>query len=430
MRLEIDSIEIKDIQESSATSAKDGVLYLNLKELEAEILKDERIKSVDLTIVKPGDKARMVNIVDVVQPRCKVGVDNHDFPGFLGEMHTAGSGKTRSLLNTAIVVSNPCTNRVETAVLDSDGPMSGITPYSNMVNLSIAPYKVDGVEERDFENAVKIAGFKSAVFVARAAEGLAVKETEVFESEVAESVDPKLPRVALFYQNYSPQFDYMAVSDKIIYGAPVTNTFPTVYNPNEVLDGGFVGWNALKALDSYSIQNFGVVKELYKHHGKDLNFVGVISGPANTNLEGRMVSATMAANLAKNVLHADGVILVKILGGMPHADISSTGVAMERLGVKTCCTTTPLTATGTLADTILYNDIELDLIVISGAMFEKTTKIPFKAEKILGGTEKTKLYYPEPIPQYAGDEVIGLEQYNIAGCMDHTGSRKIIVEEY
>lgn len=430
MRLEIDSIEIKDIQESSATSAKDGVLYLNLKELEEQILKDERVASVALNIVRPGDQTRIVNVQDVVQPRCKVGEENQDFPGFLGKMHTAGSGKTRSLLGTAIVVSNPCTNRIEAGVLDMDGPMRGISEYANMVNLSVAPSKVDGVEERDFEDAVKTAGFKAAVYVARAAEGLPVKETEVFESEVGKDVDPKLPRIALFYQNYSPQFDYLAVSDRIVYGSPVTNTFPTIYNPNEVLDGAFVGWNALKALDTYRLQNFGVVKELYKHHGKDLNFVGVISGPANTNLDGRMVGANMAANLAKNVLHADGVILVKILGGMPHADISSTGVIMEKLGVKTCCTTTPLTSTGTLADTILYNDEELDLIVISGAMFEKTPSIPFKAEKVLGGSKDTKIYYPEPIPQYAGDDVIGLEQYLIAGCLDHTGGRKVIVEEY
>ena len=42
MRLELDSIKIKDIQESSATAIKDGVLYLNKKELEEELLKDEK----------------------------------------------------------------------------------------------------------------------------------------------------------------------------------------------------------------------------------------------------------------------------------------------------------------------------------------------------------------------------------------------------
>ena len=33
MRLELDSIKIKDIQESSATAIKDGVLYLNKKRI-------------------------------------------------------------------------------------------------------------------------------------------------------------------------------------------------------------------------------------------------------------------------------------------------------------------------------------------------------------------------------------------------------------
>ena len=41
------------------------------------------------------------------------------------------------------------------------------------------------------------------------------------------------------------------------------------------------------------------------------------------------VPLTICANLLKNVLHADGAVLTKILGGMPHADIACTGVACE-----------------------------------------------------------------------------------------------------
>ena len=66
MRLEIDSIDIKDVQESSTTSAKDSVLYVNLKELEELILKDKRLASVDINLVYPGDKTRILNVMDVV----------------------------------------------------------------------------------------------------------------------------------------------------------------------------------------------------------------------------------------------------------------------------------------------------------------------------------------------------------------------------
>jgi glycine reductase len=137
MRLEIESIDINDVQEGSKTYAQDGVLYINFKELEELILKDSRIKSVDINIVYPGDKTRILNVQDVVQPRCKIGQDNADFPGFIGKMQIAGSGRTRSLLGTAVVVSNPSTNRVESGLLDMSGPMAELTPYAKMKNVVI-----------------------------------------------------------------------------------------------------------------------------------------------------------------------------------------------------------------------------------------------------------------------------------------------------
>ena len=73
--------------------------------------------------------------------------------------------------------------------------------------------------------------------------------------------------------------------------------------------------------------------------------------------------------------------------------ISLALVLLVKAGVKTCCPTTPLTATGTLADTILYNDVELDLITITGSPFERTWNIKFKPENIYGGDHHTKIYF-------------------------------------
>ena len=58
------------------------VLYVNLKELEEILLKDSRIKSVDINLVYPGERVRIVNLMDVVQPRCKIDKVEADFPGF------------------------------------------------------------------------------------------------------------------------------------------------------------------------------------------------------------------------------------------------------------------------------------------------------------------------------------------------------------
>jgi hypothetical protein len=430
MRLEIESIDIKDIQAVPRTCAKGGVLYVNVKELEELILRDPRIKSVDVNLVNPGEKVRILNILDVIQPRCKIDKVDADFPGFIGKIQTAGSGRTRSLNGIAVIVSNPCTNRKENGLLDMAGHIAEMSPYGKMKNISIAPYIAAGIEERDFENAVKAAGLKAAIYLARGAEGHSVSEVEVYDLDIP-NLDHKstLSRVACYYQLYSPQFDHIKISDPCFYGTDVRHLMPTVIHPNEVLDGGVVGWLAVKALDTYSIQNHGVIKELYRHHGKDLLFAGVVCAVANMEPAARVLSASMAANLTKNVLGADGVILVKITGGMPHIDLALTGEECEKLGVKTAIFTQPLTPFGTLADTILFNAKSLDLIITSSATFERT-KIAWKAEKFLGGTGETRVFCPDPIFQYAGDPVIDIEEYLLPGVLDCTGNAKVIVKEY
>ena len=430
MRLEIENIYIKDIKENSKTHARDGILFVNLPELEELILKDLRIQSVEITIAHPGDNVRVLNIMDVVQPRCKIDKQNADFPGIIGEMQTAGQGRTRSLLNVAVLVSNPCTKRKESALLDMAGPIAEMSPYGKMINISIAPYIATDVKERDFENAVKEAGLKTAVYLARGAEGHPVQETEVYDLDIP-NIDKKssLPRVACYYQLYSPQFDHMAIADPCFYGTDVRNMMPTIIHPNEVFDGGIVGWHSIKALDTYSIQNHGIIKELYRRHGVDLNFVGVICVTANTEPGARARSAHMAASLLKNVLGADGVILSKIVGGMPHIDLSMTGEQCEKDGIKTAIFTQPLTSFGTLADTILFNASDLNLIITATAPFERT-KIDWKAEKFLGGTAGTVVFCPDPTTQYAGDPIIDIEEYLLPGVLDCTGSSKVIVKQY
>ncbi|MBQ3405451.1 MAG: hypothetical protein IJG63_08565 [Oscillospiraceae bacterium] len=429
MRLEMENVKITDIQEADKTHVENGVLYINKKELEEVILEDEKIASVEINFAKPGQNVRILNVQDVQEPRCKVGVENADYPGVVGNFCIAGQGKTRRLEGAAIVVSNPTTRRVENGLLDMNGESAQITPYSKKCIVSLTYYPSELAEERPFEENIKRASLRAGVFLARAAEGAPVDSVDVYESSPLDEKAQGLPRIGLVLQAYTPQFDYMAVPDKIIYGTAISGMLPTVLHPNEVIDGGLVGWNAMKAIDTLSFQNHAMVREMLSRHGKEINFVGVICVTANTMLDLRMRCSSMVAGIAKHVLCLDGVVVEKILGGMPHADISTMGVALERAGVKTATFTTPLTSAGTLGDTILYNDKELDLIINAGNPFEKTT-FKFKADTFYGGTAETKIYSSEQVPQFAGDEQIRVEQYLIAGCQDHCGSRNVITKEF
>ena len=430
MRLEIQSIHIHDVQPGSKTYAKNRVLYVNLKELEEILLKDGRIKSVDIHLVYPDDKVRIVNLMDLVQPRCKIDKVEADFPGFIGRLQLAGEGRTRSLRGVGVVVSNPLTNRKYSALLDMSGVAAEISRYAKMRHLHIAPMRSEGIEERDFEDAVKLAGLKAAVYLARGAEGHPVDETEVYELDIPNlDRESKLPRVAYFYQLYSPQHDHIGISDPCFYGTDVRNLTPTIIHPNEVLDGGVVGAHTIRALDTYTIQNHAVIKELYGRHGRDLIFAGVVCGVANMEPVPRKRQAVMASSLVKNVLGADGVILTKIHGGLPHVDLALVAEECEKLGVKTAIFIQPLISYGTLADTLLFNAEAVNLIVTVGATMERI-KIPLDAERFLGGTTDTKIYCPDPIVQHAGDPMIDVEQFLIAGVHDHLGGANIVVKEY
>lgn len=433
MKLEIESVEIVDVQEisdGSSSCVKEGVLYVNLKELSQIIMEDDRFQSVDINLVRPQDQTRILNIMDVVQPRCKIDRVEADFPGFIGLMQTAGEGRTRSLEGVAVLVSNAESTRHYSALLDSSGYAAELSRYGKMRHVHIAPYISKGTEERNFEDAVKIAGFKTAVYLARAAEGHPVSRVQVYDLDIpALKNNVSLPRIACYYQLYSPQHDHHGISDNCFYGTDVRNQMPTILHPNEILDGGVVGHHTIRSLDTYSLQNHAVIKELYRHHGKELSFVGVVCGVANLDPVDRKRKAVRAANLVKNVLGADGVIIVKIHGGMPHVDASLVGEECERLGIKTALFIQPLTEIGTLSETLLFNNEALDLIVATGYPFERV-KLSLNAKRFLGGTAKTKVYRSDPIDQYAGDQLVDVEESLIVGVHDQTGGAKIIVKEY
>ena len=430
MRLEIESIDIKDLQPGSKTYAKDRILYVNLKELEGLLLEDARLKSVDLALLHPGDRVRIVNLMDVVQPRCKIDKVNADFPGFIGKMQTAGSGRTRSLRGVTVMVANPQTNRKYSGFMDISGLGAKMSRYGRMQHVCVSPHMAEGVLERDFEDAVKIAGFKTAVYLARCAEGHPVDEVEVFDLDIPSLKDKRdLPKVAYYYQLYSPQHDHMGISDPCFYGTEVRHLLPTIIHPNEVLDGGVVGHHTIRALDTYAIQNHAIIKELYRRHNKELLFCGVACGVAVMEPVARARKAMMASSLIKNVLGADGVVLTKIHGGLPHVDLGLVAEECEKLGVKTAVYISPLISNGTLADMLLFNAESLDLIIGVGATLERV-RLPLAADRFLGGTADTKMYCPDPIVQHAGDPVIDTEQFLLAGAQDHLGGAKIIIKEY
>ena len=430
MKLQIESIDIKGIEFGSTTHISDHVLYIDPQELEEIILKDDRIKSVEITIVNPGDKVRIVNVVDIIQPRCKIDRANEDFPGWLGKLTLAGQGHTRSLRGISVVLSNRYSKRPYAALIDMFGIGGEMSLYGRMTNLSIDPIPSENTGERDFESTVKLAGLKTAVYLAKAAEGFPFDHSETYELEIPNLPSGKkrnLPRVAHYYQLYSPQHDYQGIPDPILYGTQITNLLPTILHPNEVLDGAILSPHTIRKTDTYTIQNHPMIKELYRRHGKELIFTGVVVGVSSLDPIQRQRMAMMAANLISNVLGANGVILTKVHGGIPQVDIGLVAQACEEMGVKTTLFAQLWSSIGSLSDYTLYGSDSLNAVINIGQTMERIRLA--KADMILGGTSETSIYNPD-FTQKAGDELIEIEGFLLAGVYDMLGSSKIVAVEY
>jgi len=72
---------------------------------------------------------------------------------------------------------------------------------------------------------------------------------------------------------------------------------PTVVHPNEILDGALIF--ALAAL-TFHAQNNPVIEELYRRHGHDLWFAGVVLTLAPVTFAEKERNALLAARLSKD----------------------------------------------------------------------------------------------------------------------------------
>jgi glycine reductase len=110
---------------------------------------------------------------------------------------------------------------------------------------------------------------------------------------------------------------------------------PTLIHPNEVFDGAIT--SALPALNvqTYHIQNHPILRELYRRHGRELSFAGVIITLAPNNVADIERVSNLSANLARYVVGAEGAVLTKTGGGAPELTMARTAQRCEQLGIKT-----------------------------------------------------------------------------------------------
>ena len=334
MRLEVGHIFIKDIQFGAESKIEDGVLYVSEEAVKEVVLEDEHIKSVKFDIARPGESVRITPVKDVIEPRVKVEGRGGIFPGVISKVDTVGEGKTYALKGMAVVTDGKIVGFQE-GIIDMTGPGADYTPFSKLNNLVVVCEPIDGIKQHEYEAAVRFAGFRVAVYLGELARELTPDETKVYETYgIKEGMEklPGLPRVAYVQMLQSQGL----LHDTYVYGVDAKKTLSTIINPTEVMDGAIVSGNCVAPCDkvtTYHHFHNPVIEDCYKHHGKDINFMGVILTNENVFLADKERHSDMVAKLAE-WMGLDGVLITEEGYGNPDTDLMMNCRKVEKKGVK------------------------------------------------------------------------------------------------
>jgi len=335
MRLEMATFHVSEIAFGSRTQFAAGRLTIDRAGLEGLLAEDPYFARVRVELAQPGEPVRIVHAIDQVEPRLKI--DGVTFPGFLGPPITAGRGRTHRLAGVAIIqagrfpVAVQGLLSVHESVIDMSGPAQPYSPFGATRNVVLLPEPAAGVDNERYDASLRLAALKTATYLTETTRQLQPDEMRVYE--LAE-VDPGLPRVA-----YIDQLQSQGVFARtFIYGHHGNELLPTFIHPNEIVDCALVNGVYVYAsvnTPTYLHCNNPVLDQLYRLHGKEINFVGaIISKGHNYSHTLKERSANYAANLA-HILRADAAMVTLEGSGNAYVDVMLTLKACEELGIKT-----------------------------------------------------------------------------------------------
>lgn len=382
MKLELCRFRVRDAVFGASTGLKQGTLYINKEELIGFINRDSLFESVDVEIARPGEPVRVVHVMDAVEPRLKAAGGDSAFPGVLGRMEIAGSGRTNVLDGVAVLQTGQ-RQGIQEGIVDMSGPGAGSSIFSRTVNVVLLCSPPPGANNVEFDRAARMAALEAAEYLAGATRGLEPDEVSEYEIDPAGALSRGLPRVAYIYHLQSQG----VLRDTFVYGENARALLPTVLHPNEVLDGAIVSSNYIIACQknpTYLHQNNPVVRELYRRHGKEIYFAGVIIANEHSTLREKERSAKFAAKLAAQ-LGAQGVIVTQEGGGHADTDLMLCGIECEKLGIKTVIMANEIAGVNGDLPSLVDSAAVADAVVSTGNNDEMVDLPP--VERVVGGNE-------------------------------------------
>ena len=325
---------ISHVQLGSATALADGMLTID-EAAASHSFADPALSSVALAVVHPGDSARIVKVLDAVEPRTKGVGGGGIFPGFIGSAGATGVRDTHVLRGVAVVTAGYLP-RAQEALVDMSGPAAPLSFLATTHNVVVEFEPAPDAEWGDVAAALRFGALRLAVALADTSID---REPDVVE-ELAQPAlvlgdvdgDRSLPRIGAI-TNLQTQG---AFKDVYVRGASFAGSPPTAVNPAEVDDGivvsGQYGHPALKN-PTYLQQNHPIVAALRARDGVDLRFAGLVLSPEPVEQAAKEAVARKAAELCRE-LGWDAAILTKEGGGNADSDVSLKMDALEDVGVS------------------------------------------------------------------------------------------------
>ncbi|MPZ68545.1 MAG: hypothetical protein GEU71_03345, partial [Actinobacteria bacterium] len=357
-----------------------------------------------IELVAPGDDVRIVHILDVAEPRVRISDPGVDFPGIVGPLHPVGTGVTNRMAGVAITETiEPLPGEPtywREAILDMGGSGAQYSPFSRLrhVVLSVKPsadqFSSDegdsslhnvfegSPEVMRFKNEVRAAGLRAAVYLAETTKDLAPDWVDTYERPGGKAEG--LPKMVYLYQVQGPRF-YGEVLPRA--GAMTAAAhLPLFVNPAEVLDGALVCMSSLggsRREVTYLMQNHAVIKEMYRRHGEDIDFRGLLLCSNGDDRRSKQTIATSAAGVAR-YLGAEGAVLNTLGAGHPVVDVMVACKEFERQGIHTVLLLMEMSSTP--GESGFTDFVPEANAIVSNGNFEEKLDLP-AVSKVIGGIE-------------------------------------------
>jgi glycine reductase len=341
MKLELGTFPVRDIILGSSNRYAAGLVEIDKRGLELAILSDGRIQSVDIQVAKPGESCRITKVHDVLQPMVKVSGPGTCYPGVCGRpVATVGAGRTHRLggLTVMELAEMPMYEGYDSPVedfVDMSGPAAELSPYADTINVALRLVPSPGLSILDQNEATHGAALLASDTLAGLVKEMEPPELATYELPLC---DPQLPRAVYITcirssEHYSNSVYAFWTG---IYGL-TRLTPPWLLHPNELLDGAISAGSPYHgpAATSWVYANNPVVQEMYRLHGREISFAGVIAIRTRWSAQfEKDITSNQAAKLAQMV-GAKGAVVTWDAGGNDFMETIRTVQACEKIGIKT-----------------------------------------------------------------------------------------------